>query len=259
MVPSFSRFLPLLLAPLAIGMAQGALILNGASSITHNLRVQPIIVQQAGAQGGATATYFGNSTQRGSIEGYVDAIWAQAGIDVTFLTPTSYVSSFAYNGYPTDYSSTARPTVDLNTIVSNGPVHSDPTVLNMFFVEVVPGFPFTSLNTSNGLAFLDANGVAMYVGSNLLGFTAGLEVIASVVSHEIGHNLGLDHIVETENLMQAGGSPNQGERISAAQKATIFTDNVGTDGFNLLVAIPEPTTGVLGVVALGLTLVRRRR
>lgn len=240
-------------------LAHGALVVNPGISITHNLRVQPIIVQQAAGQGGDLATFFGSASEKGEIEGFVDTIWAQAGIDVTFLAATTYVSSFAYNGFPADYTSATRPTVDLSTIVSGGPVHADPTVLNMFFVEIVPGFTYTTLNTSNGLAFIDGNGVAMFVGGNLLSFGLGREAIASVVAHEIGHNLGLDHLMQAENLLQSGGSPNPGQRINAGQISTIFTDNPGADGFNLLVPVPEPSVGLLGLLAVGAICASRRR
>ena len=70
------------------------------------------------------------------------------------------------------------------------------------------------INSAAGLAFVGGNGITAYVGSNLLTFQSGLEAIASVIAHEIGHNLGLPHIVEAENLMQAGGSPNEGERLN---------------------------------------------
>ncbi len=251
------------IASLTLGTAaQAVLVVNAPVTITHKVQVQPIIVEQAPGQGGAAATYFGNATQSGIIEAHIDTIWAQAGVDVEFLPTTTYVDSFAYNGFPTDYTSTARPTSHLSSINSSAgapPKSTNSAVLNMFFVDIVPGFSFTSENTANGLAFVDNNGVTQFVGDNLLTFEAGREVIASVVAHEIGHNLGLSHIVEAENLMQAGGSSNPGERLSAAQLATILTDNGGLDGFELLQPIPEPSGVLFGLLALGMFGLRRRR
>lgn len=239
---------------LAAGEAGAQLTLNPAQPITHQLLVQPIIARQAASEGGATATYFGGVALE--IESQVDAIWAQAGIDVTFLDPIYYESSFAYNGYPADYSSTMRPESDMSPMFTTGPIHADPTVLNMFFLDVVPGYTKNGINTVNGLSYLDRNGVAVYVGENLLTWPQGIEAVSTVVSHEIGHSLGLDHIVEGQNLMEVGHT---GQRISSAQVATIFTDDIGIDGYDLLVAVPEPSAGFLTFATLGIFLARRRR
>ena len=227
------------------------LIIDPAQPITHVVTVNPIIVSDDG--GANTATYFGNATQEAAIKGFVDDIWAQAGIDVQWKATTSWNSTFALSGTPG--SNNPRPTSDLSAVVSaansaGGILDSDPNVLNMFFVEIAAGFSQLGNNSAAGLAFVNGNGVTQYVGGNLPGFTAGQEVIASVVAHEIGHNLGLPHITEAENLMQAGGSPNQGERLNAAQIQIALADN-------LSVPIPEPST--LPILAAGIFLLARRR
>jgi hypothetical protein len=242
-------FAAVTLALVTVGNVDAALVLNQAQPITHKVTVQPIVVSTT--DGSSTATFFGNAAQKSIIEGLIDDIWAQAGIDIDFLNETSYNDDFAYSG-----TSSPRPTSDLSTIVNAGDLagagNANPLVLDMYLVNVAAGFSYTSLNTANGLAFVGGNGITQFVGSNLLTFTAGQEVIASVVAHEIGHNLGLPHIVEAENLMQAGGSPNQGERLNSAQIST-------ATGSAFAIAVPEPGSFALVALVSGTLLARRRR
>jgi hypothetical protein len=215
-----------------------ALIVDPARPITHQVEVQ--IIETALSDGTSPATIFGNSTQRAGIESAIDQIWAQAGIDVAFLpTVLRYNNTFAYQG-----NGGTRPTSDLGAIISGataaGRVNVDPSVINMFFVNVVPGFGFTSENTANGIANIGNDGIAQFVGDNLLTWSAGRDVIASVVSHEIGHNLGLKHTASgLPNLMSPNSSSSQ---LSAQQIAAVFQ----TTGRNDSVAfIPHGGTGLL--------------
>jgi len=226
------------------------LTLNATMPITEVVTVQPIIVSNT--DGTNTAEFFGTPTQQGLIEGFVDDIWAQAGIDILFLSPNTWNDTFANVG-----TLDPRPTSDLNTVVTNGDLagvgSTDANTIDMYFVEVAAGFSPLSDNTAAGLAFVGAPGVTQFVGDNLPTFTAGQEVVASVVAHEIGHNLGLPHIVEVENLMQAGGSPNPGERLNASQITTALNSN-------LSVLIPEPSSVALMVIgAFAMMLLRFRQ
>lgn len=231
--------------------ASAQLIIDPAQPITHTVTVNPIIVSDnAGAN---TATYFGTPTQQTVIEGFIDSIWAQAGIDVVWKSPTSWNSTFALTGTPGN--NDPRPTSDLSAIVSaagsaGGILDANPNVLNMFFVEIAAGFSQLPDDSVAGLAFVGGNGVTQYVGGSLPSFTGGQEAIASVVAHEIGHNLGLPHLVEAENLMQSSGSQSQGERLNDAQIQIALADN-------LTVPIPEPAT--LPIFAAALLLLARRR
>lgn len=207
-----------------------------AAPITHRVQVQPIRVRTTG---GAIATTFGDATQSAYILLQINRIWAQVGVRIDWLPFVDYTNNFAYQGS----GSGARPQGDLSTIINSAgapPKSANAIVLNMFFVEIVPGFPQTSDNTSNGLASLDRNGIAIHIGSNLLAFEGGRDVIAKVTAHEIGHNLGLDHYdVTSNNLMNTSGG--SAEYLIASQKTTIFTDNNGVDGFDFLQPVAAAT------------------
>lgn len=239
------RLFALLFVLCAADPARATLVVNAAAPITERVTVQ--IIRVSSDSGDNTAPAFGDATQQAQIFSAIDTIWAQAGIDIAFnLTVTPWNSSFALTGTPGD--NNPRPDVDLDTIVTNaalaGVAAADPLAINLFLVQIVPGFSQTSNNTSNGLAFLDANGISLWAGPSLTSFTAGRDVIASVVSHEIGHNLGLDHLVEAQNLMQAGGSPDDGERLNASQIATALASPFS-------VPIPEPAAiTLIGLAAV---------
>jgi len=185
-----------------------ALVVNDPLPITQRVTVQPIIVSNS--DGSNTAEMFGNATQQATIEGLVDTIWAQAGIDVKWLAPNYWNNSTANSG---DYSLTSL----LSSGASAGVSHTDPLVLNFYFVEITPGSTEMNENVVNGFAFVGSNGISQAVGDQLVTWQGGREVIAGVTAHEIGHNLGLGHITETENLMAANSG---GDRLNSSQIST---------------------------------------
>jgi len=231
----------------SMASASTALIVNAPVAITEIVTVQPILVSDTG--GANPAGFFGSAGQQASIEGFIDTIWAQAGIDVNFLAPNTWNNTFANwgTGGPPDNSGNARPGDDLNTVLGGGAAagvaNTDPNVINMYFVNISAGFALLGDNSASGIALLDGNGIMQFVGAGLPGFTGGQEVAASVVSHEIGHNLGLDHSIEIENLMD---SSSLADRLNSTQVATALASN-------LSVVVPVPPALILmlsGLVGL---------
>lgn len=246
------RFLLIIAALLVSGLApvaQADLILNPPMPITHLLEVQ--VIQVAEDDGTNAAPLFGSPSEQSAIFGFVDQIWAQAGIDVEFtFRAGTYDDSFALTG-----TASPRPTDDLTTIVADADAAgaTDPDRVDLFMVRVVPRFSQLSDNSAAGFAFVGSDGITMWAGPNLTSFEAGQEVIASVLAHEIGHNLGLGHLVEDENLMQEGGSSNPGERLNATQISTALSSD-------LLTPVPEPSSfALLALAAGGAWLYRKRR
>ena len=108
-------------------------------------------------------------------ESAVDLIWSQAGIDVEFLPATQYNSSL-YNDVVSGPTTANNYYVKL--IALSGQQHADPLVVNLYFVDTI------NSGGAYGWALIGQNGMVVSdQGVNRL----------DTISHELGHNLGLDH------------------------------------------------------------------
>ena len=173
-------------------------VINAVSQIEETVTIQPIIVSNS--NGSNTAEFFGSGEQEAEIIELINDIWYQARIEVNFLAPNEYNNTFANVG-----NGGTRPANDALRIFEEGAAanvtSNDPLTINMFFIEIVPGNANLDETTTNGLALDGENGVTFQVGDDLPGFEAGREAIARVASHEIAHNLGLEHVPQTSNLL----------------------------------------------------------
>lgn len=224
------------------------LIFDPPRPITHRVTVQ--MIQTALDDGSSPATVFGNATQRAEIEGLVDKVWAQAGIDIQFLPNiVRYNDTFAYQG-----NLSPRPDSDLQAILNNawqegGILHPNSSVINMVFVNVVPHWDLRSENWAAGLSNVGTNGIAQFVGDNLLPTQSGRENVAHWVSHEIAHNLGLFHAEDGSQNLMTTSRTNSTSQLSQQQISAIFQTQARYDSIAYIPAggtgFPKPLTGPL--------------
>ena len=186
--------------------------------------VQPVVVSDD--DGSNASIGFGTDLQAADIENRIDDIWAQARIDIEFL-PTRFIQSTFINfgdGIGERTTDDLGETITLGDEAGVG--SEDPLVIDMYFVQRVPGFDVTNEFTSNGLAFVGAPGTSIFNGSSLQTSDGGRAVIASVTAHEIGHNLGLEHTTEPFNLLLAGGSNDRGDNLNDEQIQIALNSNL---------------------------------
>ena len=217
----FAFFVVLGSACLAAG---GAL----AAPITDYITVQPIDIC-SGAAGTTTGCAPINSLGQnyktaavgaiGPIASGVNvtrAIWNQIGLDITFLPAVQYPNAgqfltLSVNANSNPLTSTQFQTLSDQSGISEGlppspapPLNGNPSTINMFYVNTL--MPVTPPGgTLYGFSWINNNGVA--IAANSLSPVSGRP---DTVAHELGHNLGLNHMDQfnpgspPSNLMTAG-------------------------------------------------------
>jgi hypothetical protein len=215
---------------LSSGSALADLTSCAAGSVCYYVAIQPIDVCSSTGTGCApfnASSKIGNPGAATSTTpiGFVDAttkrditraIMNQIGVDIAWspikqynnttyqtlhVVPCSTTSLPCATTNPTGFTSTDFTTLSQQNTISTGtvpnpttptgvPVASQPTVVNMFFVNsLVP--PSTSPGTLYGFSWIKNNGIA--IGSNTFFPPFPLTARVDTLAHELSHDLGLDH------------------------------------------------------------------
>ena len=232
---------------IAFGMTQGAF----AATVGHEHEDGVDWVNGAGsAETGPEGAYVTID------EAGLDAIYAQAGVDVRVMSTQTLV-----NPDYLDIDTTAKSFGLLNT-AGPGPV------IDMYYVDTVSACGTTTGAPGIvGCGWVGAPG--LYIESSFADSGFGNELIA----HEIGHNLGLGHTADGSGLM--GAFLNGETTLSAAEIAITLASNLiqtdSSDGSlyieiapwlvtDRINVVPLPASGVMLLVGAGaLASLRRRR
>ncbi len=183
---------------LLCGLSAVLVSCTGESQDSNNrslrfVSIQPIQVCDDGGLICADLALFEAATRK---------IWAQAGLDISFLNPnrlnaTRFLTidsqdEFAEISFAGGAGAFGRHPLSTST---TGPI-------NLWFVEDI--FPLEGFDTL-GLAWINRNGTV--ISDDILSFNNGIGRL-DTVAHEIGHNLGLTHgdfgAGGTSNLMTEG-------------------------------------------------------
>ncbi len=134
-----------------------------------------------------------------TFEAELDKIWAQAGIDITILPFTQYDNPayFALEQYEWDIDITNMGTVIPSQFFTQAEgKNPNPLVINLWFVNTISGYMYDHIPGISNATYeiippysvkvIWLNGIAVEDRNH--------DILHSIIAHELGHNLGLEHI-----------------------------------------------------------------
>jgi hypothetical protein len=235
---SYRSFGRIVLTAAALGFAATHAYASKGGKVT----IQPIIVRDDMGNNAPNWKIFGPETQK---------IWDQANLSISWLTPNFFNDTALQNIDGTNAADdTPQPTFDDLTKPGHGQ-NANPLVIDMWFVHTI--------SMAWGEGFLGGNGIA--ISSDTVTANNRLDTEA----HELGHNLGLDHVAGADFLMNPGDTRDVPTGLGEINPDGKKWDKLSADEIKTACAsqfvTPEP--GSLALLATGglplLGLLRRRR
>jgi hypothetical protein len=206
-----------------------------------------------------------------------NAIWAQAGITVDFLTwetvdilnTVSTVGDGSFGIETSDNLNDLFTPAENNLLLKTPPTYAGNQVISMWFVGAIDFCG--SAGSAYGCGEVGGNEIA--IANNVFTYNSGAGRM-DTIAHEMGHNLGLSHCSDPgglcntpnyDSLMDGGGdrviptsisdiSPaGSDDNLSTAERAIADSSPLDRD------QVPEPGTVLLtGIGILGFVIRRRR-
>ena len=145
--------------------------------------IQPIITQSD----------IGNEPAKINLsEKLIEKAYSKADIDFLFLEPFYYNNSKARDGE-----------INLDSIVNLAKkdkiLRGQNDIINMFFVNAIDGKPGPT-----GRGMINGNIVFIALGdNNKIKYEDNKTMEAFIIAHEVGHNLGLKHVVDDTNIVDS--------------------------------------------------------
>ena len=186
---------------------------------------------------------------------YLTAIWGQAGITINILPWHTFTDGGLFYQYDTDPFGASNA---FGNPQNYGGLPLSSNTIIMWFVHTIAD------SSGGGYGFSKQGGNGVMISDAV--FSANRY---DTISHEIGHNLGLDHTAfgagPADNLMSSSRTiptslsmvGSSSDVLLPAQQAQAFS--VGTS-LGLLTSVPEPSDfgAIMGFVAMGWVFIKRR-
>ena len=123
----------------------------------------------------------------------------------------------------------------MNLIIPNDPAYQEIGAVHLFFDDADNGYRTSSSNSVVGLAYMndfcktDGFGIN-YTGHGTFGY--GRNKQALLFSHELGHNLGADHVSGSNEMMSSSiGSTTSGVTTTTKNAIDSYLSDNGIDAY----------------------------